>query len=189
MGDGRYGDPLDLRAPRTLLHCETLTLSDGRKFESPLPPVFAPYQGAQISALRRGLVGDGATTCYREIHGAADGRPGWYVDRYGEYLSVQQDEGDAPIELPPAEHLPDFGAERSFTWWSETRLGYCVRPNCKFLNMAPLLIELVNNSTGLFSTNALNEHGLLAMGMDYAVEYPAHAGGLVSLLQRPAQRP
>ena len=76
-----------------------------------LPPVFAPFQGAQTSALRRGLAGDVATTCYREVHGAADGKPGWYVDRYGDYLWVQQDEGATRIRAAASErHLSDAGA-------------------------------------------------------------------------------
>lgn len=184
VGDGRYGDPLDIRAPRTLLHCETLTLSDGRQFESPLPPVFAPFQGAQTSALRRGLAGDVATTCYREVHGAADGKPGWYVDRYGDYLWVQQDEGATRIELPPAKgtYLTLGRRDRSHGGQDKPRLldGQAAPTELQVLEHGtPYLVELGEQlSTGLFLDQrpqrawlARHGHGLRILNTF------AHAGG------------
>jgi 23S rRNA (cytosine1962-C5)-methyltransferase len=40
-------------------------------------------------AVRRDLVIDEATTCYRILHAESDGVPGLFVDRYGEVLVVQ----------------------------------------------------------------------------------------------------
>jgi 23S rRNA (cytosine1962-C5)-methyltransferase len=40
------------------------------------------------------------TNAYREINGAADGFPGWTVDRYGEYMMVQHDEKEYWGPLP-----------------------------------------------------------------------------------------
>lgn len=100
--DARYGDPLDLRAPRLLLHCASLALPDGARWEAPAPPAFAPYLGAPPAAARAGLAADPDTTCYRELDGEADGHPGWTVDRYADWLWVQHDEGAPPGPLPAA---------------------------------------------------------------------------------------
>ena len=97
-GDGRYGDGLDLRAPRLLLHCAHLTV-DGRRFEAPPPPAFARYLGGDARAALRL---DATTTCFRELNGAADGHPGWTVDRYDDWLRVQHDEGAPAGPRPEA---------------------------------------------------------------------------------------
>jgi 23S rRNA (cytosine1962-C5)-methyltransferase len=99
-GDARYGDSLDRRAPRTLLHCAGVDLGDGARFESPAPPEFARYLGLDAAAARRDLRADPRTTAFREQDGGADGQPGWTVDRYGDWLWLQHDE-DAPAGLMP----------------------------------------------------------------------------------------
>ncbi|MBV69951.1 MAG: hypothetical protein CMH52_01255 [Myxococcales bacterium] len=98
-GDGRYGDPLDRRAPRTLLHCHSLQLPNGPEWVSPPPPDFAHAHQDAPSALRRDLITDSDTTCFREVHGAADGQPGWYVDRFDDFLWIQQDADAKPGSL------------------------------------------------------------------------------------------
>ena len=40
---------------------------------------------------RGGLASDAGTNAYREINGAADGHPGWFVDRYDKWLLVRND--------------------------------------------------------------------------------------------------
>ena len=101
-GDQRYGDPLDVRAPRLLLHCARLGLPGGRRFEAPAPPCFANALG-DSSGLRAHLRQDADNTCYRELNGAGDACPGVYVDRYGAWLWVQHD-ADAPeVPLPAAD--------------------------------------------------------------------------------------
>lgn len=99
-GDGRYGDPIDRRAPRTLLHCETIGLPGGLRWTAPPPPDFARALGQGWAAARAGLDADPDTTCFRLCHGEADGHPGWSVDRYGDYLWVQHDEGHPAGPLP-----------------------------------------------------------------------------------------
>jgi 23S rRNA (cytosine1962-C5)-methyltransferase len=103
-GDALYGDPLDPRAPRLLLHCAEVTLEGGPRAQAPAPPAFARYLGQPPAATRAGLTADPATTAFREINGAADGHPGLQVDRYGEWLLVHRDAADTgPLpELPPA---------------------------------------------------------------------------------------
>ena len=97
-GDARYGDALDPRAPRLLLHCAQVVLGEAR-FDAPPPPEFARYLGGDA---RAGLRGDAATTCFRELNGAADGCPGWAVDRYGDWLRVQHDADADAGPLPDA---------------------------------------------------------------------------------------
>ena len=107
--EGIRGDPtanpLDRRATRRLIHCSSLSLSslsvdDFVECESMIP------DDIQILADRRNnhgfkhgsflgrmmLKNSGHTNAYREINGAADGFPGWIVDRYGKWLLVQHDE-------------------------------------------------------------------------------------------------
>ncbi len=94
-GDLRYGDPLSPKAFRTLLHCASIQLPDGRRIESPPPPDFARYLGLSPQESRAHLTTDLNTTCFRELNGEGDGCPGLYVDRYDRWLWVQQDE-EAP---------------------------------------------------------------------------------------------
>ena len=97
-GDARYGDALDPRAPRLLLHCAQVVLGEDR-FDAPPPPELARYLGGDA---RRGLRADGGTTCFRELNGAADGCPGWAVDRYGDWLRMQHDADADAGPLPDA---------------------------------------------------------------------------------------
>lgn len=51
--------------------------------------------------LRQALIDSADTNVYRIIHGAADGQPGWYVDRLGDYLlsQVEDDRQDQQLQL------------------------------------------------------------------------------------------
>ena len=134
LGDGirgdRYGDPLDRRAPRRLVHCGSMTVSSlvdldsepvvADEDDAPLPDDVACYadrrDGAQFHrgsflGRRGGLGGNGMTDAYREVNGAADGWPGWTVDRYGRWLFAQHEEGSPRGPLPS---LPT-GGPRAFT--------------------------------------------------------------------------
>lgn len=95
-GDMLHGDALDVQASRLLLHCAQIEI-DGARFEAPLPAPFARYTKAGDP--RADLAADPATTCYRWLNGAADGHPGWVVDRYGDWAWVLADGVDGP--LPP----------------------------------------------------------------------------------------
>ncbi|MEZ4431032.1 MAG: class I SAM-dependent methyltransferase [bacterium] len=111
-GDARYGDALDRRAPRALLHCAAVTLPDGRRFEAPTPPDFAHAQGLDPAAARAGLAADAETTAWRALDGEGDGWPGWTVDRYGDWLWVQQAAGAAAGPLPAARGVYRLDAEK-----------------------------------------------------------------------------
>ena len=60
------------------------------------------FVGGSFLGRRGGLSRTGLTNAYREINGAADGYPGWFVDRYDKWLYVQQrEEGGEVGETRP----------------------------------------------------------------------------------------
>lgn len=112
------GDPLDRRASRRMVHCESMAVSSLANLENEpvvveaddcpvrLPDDMANYayrgtDGASFAkgsflGRREGLGRNGLTNAYREVNGASDGFPGWIVDRYDRWLFVQHhQEGDA----------------------------------------------------------------------------------------------
>jgi len=115
LGDGvrgdATGDPLDRRSWRRLVHCETMTVSSlvnlddapvsaGGEEGIPLPDDISNYVNRRDGSTyvrgsflgrQMGLSNNQLTNAYREINGAADGYPGWYVDRYDKWLFVQQE--------------------------------------------------------------------------------------------------
>ena len=115
LGDGvrgdATGDPLDRRSWRRLVHCETMTVSSlvnlddepvsaGGEEGIPLPDDISSYVNRRDGSTyvrgsflgrQMGLSNNQLTNAYREINGAADGYPGWYVDRYDKWLFVQQE--------------------------------------------------------------------------------------------------
>ncbi|KAL7467670.1 hypothetical protein ACHAXS_007912 [Conticribra weissflogii] len=112
------GDPLDRRAARRLVHCQSMTVTSLVNLEDDpvvvdagpsLPDDVAIYASRRSSAMyvqgsylgRQASLGkNGLTNAYREINGAADGYPGWIVDRYDKWLFVQQDEGSVSVRGP-----------------------------------------------------------------------------------------
>ena len=101
-GDARYGDPIDRRAPRTLLHCHRLEVPGYAPWTAPVPPDFAFGQGLGWTAIRHGLDSDDSTSCYRLFHGDGEGQPNGFVDRYGDWLLTQYDASRIQLELPSA---------------------------------------------------------------------------------------
>ena len=110
LQDGVRGDPaanpFDRRATRRLLHCDAISLSslafdDAAEVQS----AFFPDDIAVLAERRNNhefvdgsflgrtdLLDNPYTNAYREINGAADGFPGWNVDRYDKWLLVQHDD-------------------------------------------------------------------------------------------------
>jgi 23S rRNA (cytosine1962-C5)-methyltransferase len=115
VGDGirgdATGDPLDRRSWRRLVHCASMTVSSlvnlddepisvGGEEGIPLPDDISNYVNRRDGSMyvrgsflgrQVGLSNNQLTNSYREINGAADGYPGWYVDRYDKWLFVQQE--------------------------------------------------------------------------------------------------
>mmetsp|Transcript_26229 Transcript_26229/g.43062 ORF Transcript_26229/g.43062 Transcript_26229/m.43062 type:complete len:758 (-) Transcript_26229:383-2656(-) len=115
--DGIRGDPaanpFDRRAPRRLIHCNSMSVSsllydESVQAETGLPDDIAIladrlnnhkfHKGSFLG--RQSLLENSLTNAYREINGAADGYPGWTVDRYSEWLLVQHDEKEYRGPLP-----------------------------------------------------------------------------------------
>jgi hypothetical protein len=108
------GNPFDRRASRRLIHCNVLSVSslvydeEAQAASEFLPDDIAilaerlnHHEYKEGSFLgRSSLRQNPLTTAYREINGAADGFPGWTVDRYGDWLFVQHDEKEYRGPLP-----------------------------------------------------------------------------------------
>ena len=111
LGDTRYGGA---PAPRLFLHAAEITFThpdtstavtfraplgvgsgtgeragDGRALPEDWGVEKARHSLTNRIALRRALIDPAITNACRLIHGAADGWPGWYVDRLGDFLSSQ----------------------------------------------------------------------------------------------------
>ncbi|KAL7531521.1 hypothetical protein ACHAXR_004092 [Thalassiosira sp. AJA248-18] len=117
-------DALDRRASRRLVHCESMAVTSLVNLEDEpvvvegcaVPDDVANYVGRRDgvgfrkgSFLGRqcGLGENGLTNAYREMNGAADGYPGWIVDRYDKWLFVQQEEGPMSAVRGPIPSLHD----------------------------------------------------------------------------------
>jgi 23S rRNA G2069 N7-methylase RlmK/C1962 C5-methylase RlmI len=107
------GNPFDRRASRRLIHCQSISVSSllvdqTVQAESELPDDITILSNRLNNHnFRRGsflgrqaLQENPHTNAYREINGAADGFPGWTVDRYGQWLLVQHDEKECKGPLP-----------------------------------------------------------------------------------------
>ncbi len=98
LGDTVYGGTPH---PRLCLHARALRLRHPATNE-PIEFLAEPdFEAPTRAALRRAIIDPVATSAYRLIHGAADDRPGWYVDRLGEFLLASHtdaaaDAGGAP---------------------------------------------------------------------------------------------
>lgn len=120
LNDGVRGDaltdPLGKLASRRLVHCESMAVTSLANLdddidddstaaaECPLPDDIATFANRRDGAVfnkgsflgrQGGLAQSSMTNAYREINGAADGFPGWIVDRYDRWLFVQHHEEDA----------------------------------------------------------------------------------------------
>ena len=177
------GNPLGRLANRRLVHCNAVSVSslvfdESLEVETEGVPddiaILAErrnqHQYKQGSFLGRSALRDNPlTTAYREINGAADGFPGWTVDRYSKWLLVQHDDKMPRGPLPsihdgftagvyylPAN--PDRGAMGS----SKGPDASLTRPTLLEGQPAPEIVDILENgityhvsldkdlSTGLF---------------------------------------
>ncbi len=107
LGDLLYGGTA---FPRLCLHARALRLRHPATNE-PVEFINEPeFEESPSAALRRAVIDETLTNAFRIVHGAADGRPGWYVDRLGDYLLASRSEEDllasdpgVPTPEPPAE--------------------------------------------------------------------------------------
>ncbi len=92
LGDVLYGGT---PAPRVYLHAAELTLkhpasNKALTFRAPIQPIGRGLPPAL--GLRAALLEPDATNAYRVLHGATEGWPGWYVERFGDYLLSESDQ-------------------------------------------------------------------------------------------------
>ena len=84
-GDDLYGGS---RASRVCLHAAELGFEGveggGRRFQAGVD-----FEADARQRMRIAVIEPELTNAYRLIHGGADGWPGWYVDRFGDYLLSQ----------------------------------------------------------------------------------------------------
>ena len=96
-GDTLYGGDT---AARLFLHAARIELdhpADGRRMD-----FSAPMLLDNSEAIRAAVVEPNATNACRLVHGASDGWPGFYVERYGDFLLVQS---EAPVSAALMEVL------------------------------------------------------------------------------------
>ena len=64
---------------------------------------------------------DPNTTCYRLLHGEGDGVPGWYVDRYDDWVWVHQDREAGRGPIPSAKGVYLIHGHRDRSRGAQTR--------------------------------------------------------------------
>ena len=109
LGDMLYGGAA---FPRLCLHARSLRLrhpATNAEIEFAQEPAFESPPGR---ALREAWVDAAATDAFRLVHGAADGHPGWYVDRLGRFLLASTSGEEAP-------EVPDWLAALAREWGAQ----------------------------------------------------------------------
>jgi 23S rRNA (cytosine1962-C5)-methyltransferase len=100
LGDELYGGT---SAARLCLHAQSLALHhpvSGAALEFTVPGDF----GADVqSALRAAVIDPGTTNALRLLHGAADNWPGFYLDRFGDFLLAQSEGTPSPAAVQQLE--------------------------------------------------------------------------------------
>jgi 23S rRNA (cytosine1962-C5)-methyltransferase len=86
LGDTEYGGS---PAPRLCLHAAELHIDHPATQQPAAFHADADFTADPRLSLRSALISPNETTACRIIHGAADGHPGWYVDRLGDELLSQ----------------------------------------------------------------------------------------------------
>jgi len=89
LGDTLYGGS---GFPRVCLHAAGITFQHPERGEPCTFQVPADFETQPRLALRSALIDVRQTDAFRVIHGAADGWPGWFVDRLGDYLLSQAEQ-------------------------------------------------------------------------------------------------
>jgi 23S rRNA (cytosine1962-C5)-methyltransferase len=86
LGDALYGGG---SAQRLCLHAEELRLKHPVSEQEMIFRVDANFDTDSRIALREAMIDRGRTNAFRLANGAADGFPGWYADKIGEFLLSQ----------------------------------------------------------------------------------------------------
>ncbi len=89
LGDVLYGGTV---APRVCLHAVELAFKHPANSEAVSFTVPVDFESDTRRALRAAVVDSAQTDTCRIIHGASDGWPDWYVERFGEYVLSQSEQ-------------------------------------------------------------------------------------------------
>jgi 23S rRNA (cytosine1962-C5)-methyltransferase len=123
LGDVLYGGA---PAARVFLHAAELTLRHPVNGELLTFKAAPDFMTDPAAALRAALVAVTETTVFRLCHGAADDRPGWYVDRLDAVLLAQS---EAPLEQCQLEWI--LALSRNLSVGQASRLSLTARETCK----------------------------------------------------------
>jgi 23S rRNA (cytosine1962-C5)-methyltransferase len=107
LGDTLYGGS-DFH--RVCLHAAEITLKHPLTAEEMTFRAPVDFAADTRTQLRDSLMDAEETDAFRVIHGASDGWPGWYADRFGEFLLSQR---EAPLTRPQQAHLSEIGMRSS----------------------------------------------------------------------------
>ncbi len=107
LGDTLYGGSPSSRVFLHAAEIEFVHPATGQPVK-----LFAPvdFDGQPRWALRQAILEQDATNAVRLIQGAADGWPGWYVEKLGEYLLSQ---AETPLAAPAAAELSRLARQHS----------------------------------------------------------------------------
>jgi 23S rRNA (cytosine1962-C5)-methyltransferase len=129
------------------------------------------FSRSRSQALREAIIDPQETTAFRVLHGASDAWPGWYVDRFGDFLLSQSEGPLTPQQLELLKGYECLGAYHKIL----SKHAREANPEHVFGKTAPesfiirenaLLFEISFNqgySTGLFLDQRDNRRRLLTM--------------------------
>lgn len=190
LGDTLYGGT---PAARVFLHAAEISFKHsetGEQMNLSAPAAFDDYftAGARTVAadLRSAIIEPEQTNAFRLIHGASDGRPGWYVERLGDYLLSQSEHS---LAAGQKDELSELAKRYSLRGAYHKVLSRQVRrstvaetsPQLVFGEVAPERFEILENgiryemsfnegySVGLFLDQRDNRRRLLTghIGKDF----------------------
>jgi 23S rRNA (cytosine1962-C5)-methyltransferase len=156
LGDTLYGGA---PAARLCLHAAELRFAHpvtGQPLSFSVPPDFA--EDSRL-ALRAALIDPSTTDAFRLAHGAADGWPGFYLDRLGEDLMAQT---TAALTVPQRRFMERIGARAVYHQLLQ-RQG---RTPPRWLWGAPATNEILARENGLRFLLRLDEGGSTGLFLD-----------------------
>jgi 23S rRNA (cytosine1962-C5)-methyltransferase len=106
IGDVLYGGT---PADRLMLHAERLELRHPATGTEMMFEALAEFSVSRSRGLRDAIIMPEETNAYRILHGASDGWPGWYVDRYGDFLLSQSDAALSAEQIPALKRYQSRG--------------------------------------------------------------------------------
>jgi len=187
LGDTLYGGT---SFARVCLHAERLRFAHPAGGAPVEFAVAAEFDGGRSAPLRRAIIDPAETTAFRLTHGAADGWPGFYADRLGDFLLT---ESEGALSPPQSVFVRDLILQWGLKGHYHKRLDRRVRqstpeeasPAWLAGGRAPQRFEILENgarfemsfeegySTGLFLDQRDNRRRLLRGALGAGGRFPA----------------